>query len=117
LFGHGRFFTAAVAWAGLFLAIVFDTLLFLALYRLVPGRRVSWTGVLVGSVTAAVLWEIAKQLFRLYIERVGVYSTMYGSLGVTIALITWVYYSAIVFVLAAALIRVLEGRREGRAAV
>jgi hypothetical protein len=25
----------------------------------------------------AVLWEIAKQLFRLYIEDVGVYSAMY----------------------------------------
>jgi membrane protein len=111
-FGHGRLFTAAVAWVGLFLAIVFDTILFLALYRLVPGRRVGWTSVLAGSVTAAVLWEIAKQLFRLYIERLGVYSTMYGSLGVTIGLIMWVYYSAIVFVLGAAVIRVLEVRRE-----
>jgi uncharacterized BrkB/YihY/UPF0761 family membrane protein len=37
---------------------------------------------------------------------------MYGSLGVTIGLIMWVYYSAIVFVLGAAVIRVLEVRRE-----
>jgi membrane protein len=117
LFGHGRLFTAAVAWAGLFLAIVFNTLLFLALYRLVPGKAMTWTSVLAGSVTAAVLWEIAKQLFRLYIEGVGVYRTMYGSLGVTIALIMWVYYSAIVFVLGAALIRVLEERKETRLAV
>jgi membrane protein len=117
LFGHGRLFTAAVAWAGLFLAVVFDTILFLAVYRLVPGVRLSWGSVLAGSVTAAVLWEVAKQLFRLYIEGVGVYRTMYGPLGVTIALIMWVYYSAIVFVLGAVVIRALEDRRRARAAV
>jgi membrane protein len=111
LFRHSRLFVTLFAWAGLFLAIVLDTLLFLMVYRFVPTERIPWSSVLRGSVTSAVLWEIAKQLFRLYIEDVGVYSAMYGSLGVTIALIMWVYYSAIVFVLGASLIRVLEQRR------
>jgi membrane protein len=117
LFRHGRLFATLFAWAGLFLAIVTDTALFVILYRFVPAQRIRWPSILVGGVTAAVLWETAKQFFRLYIERVGVYSAMYGSLGVTIALIMWVYYSALVFVLGAALIRVLEERREGRVAV
>ncbi|HEV8673264.1 MAG TPA: YihY/virulence factor BrkB family protein, partial [Methylomirabilota bacterium] len=94
-----------------FLAIVFDTLLFVLLYRFVPIQRVPWSSVLVGSVTTALLWELAKQLFRLYIEEINVYGTMYGSLGVTIGLIMWVYYSTVVFVLGATLIRVLEERR------
>ena len=117
LFRHGRVFAALVAWTGLFLAIVSDTALFLVLYRFVPARRIPWSSVGVGAVTAAVLWETAKQIFRLYIERVGLYSAMYGSLGVTIALIMWVYYSAIVFVLGAALILVLEERRDKPRAV
>ncbi|MBI4012056.1 MAG: YihY/virulence factor BrkB family protein [Candidatus Rokubacteria bacterium] len=111
LFRHSRLFVTLFAWAGLFLVIVLDTLMFLVVYRFVPIQRIPWTSVLVGSVTTAVLWEIAKQLFRLYIEDVGVYSAMYGSLGVAIALIMWVYYSAIVFVVGASLIRVLEERR------
>jgi hypothetical protein len=40
-----------------------------------------------------------------------VYSAVYGSLGVTIALMMWVYYSAIVFIIGAALIRGLEEHR------
>jgi membrane protein len=117
LFRHGRLFATLFAWAGLFLAIATDTALFVVLYRFVPARRLRWASTLIGGVTAAVLWETAKQFFRLYIERVGLYSAMYGSLGVTIALIMWVYYSAIVFVLGAALIRVLEERQVSRAAV
>ncbi|HEV8309258.1 MAG TPA: YihY/virulence factor BrkB family protein [Methylomirabilota bacterium] len=117
LFRHGLFFAHLFAWAGLFLAIAFDTALFVVLYRFVPVRRIPWSSVLQASAATAVLWEIAKQLFRFYIEGIGVYSTMYGSLGVTIALIMWVYYSAIVFVLGAAFIRVLEDRRSHLAPV
>lgn len=108
---RGLVFSSLFEWTGLFLAIVFDTLLFVLLYRFVPIQRVPWSSVLVGSVTTALLWELAKQLFRLYIEEINVYGTMYGSLGVTIGLIMWVYYSTVVFVLGATLIRVLEERR------
>jgi membrane protein len=114
---HGRAFIALFAWAGLFLAMVLNAVLFGTVYRFVPIQRIPWSSVLIGSVTAAVLWEIAKQLFRLYIERVGVYSAVYGSLGVTVALIMWVYYSAVVFVLGANVIRVLEEQRRIRAEV
>jgi membrane protein len=117
LFGRGPVFAALVAWTGLFLAIVLNAVLFGTVYRFVPIQRIPWSCLLTGSVTAAVLWEIAKQLFRLYIERVGVYSAVYGSLGVTIALIMWVYYSAVVFVVGANVIRVLEERRQIRAQV
>src|SRR3989304_482975 len=98
LFRHSRLFVTLFAWVGLFLAMVLDTLLFLIVYRSVPIRRIPWSSIVLGSVTAAVLWEIAKQLFRLYIEGVGVYSAMYGSLGVTIAPILWGDYSAVGFV-------------------
>lgn len=98
-------------WTGLLLGVALDTVLFLLVYRLVPVRRLSWPSVLRGSLAAGVLWELAKQVFRLYIERVGVYSAIYGSLGVLVALIMWVYYSTIVFVLGAELVRALEERR------
>jgi membrane protein len=98
-------------WAGLLLGVGLDTVLFLLVYRLVPVRRIAWPSVLGGSLAAGILWQLAKQLFRLYIERVGVYSAVYGPLGVLVALIMWVYYSAVVFVLGAELVRALEERR------
>ena len=111
-FERGLLIASLFEWAGLVVALGLDTVLFVVLYRFVPNARVPWKSVLAGSVAAAVLWELAKQLFRVYIERVGVYSAVYGSLGVAIGLIMWVYYSAIVFVLGAALIHVLEERRK-----
>lgn len=111
VFGHGLLVTSLFEWVGLFLAVVFDMLLFVALYRFVPVVRIRWSSVLKGSVATAVLWELAKQLFRLYIEGVNVYGAMYGSIGVMIGVITWVYYSAIVFVVGALIIQVLEDRR------
>ena len=111
LVGRGVASGVLFAWAGLVLGVGLDTALFAVVYGFVPVRRVPWPSVITASLTAGILWELAKQLFRMYIEGIGVYSAVYGSLGVTVALIMWVYYSALVFVIGAALIRVLEDRR------
>ena len=105
------FMPAVLHWAGLLLTVLLDTALFAMIYRFVPNRRIRWSSVLTGALATAVLWESAKQAFRWYIEGVGVYSAVYGSLGVTIALMMWVYYSATVFIIGAALIRGLEEHR------
>jgi membrane protein len=111
LVGRGTVVPTALHWIGLVLTVLLDTALFVMIYRFVPNRRIRWSSVLLGGLVAAVLWEIAKQAFRWYIEGIGVYSAVYGGLGVTIALMMWVYYSAIVFILGAALIRGLEDHR------
>ncbi len=111
LTGRGSLVSAAFHWAGLALTMLLDTALFVALYRFVPNRRIRWASVLIGAGATAVLWESAKQAFRWYIQSVGIYSAVYGSLGVTIALMMWVYYSAMVFIIGAALIRGLEEHR------
>jgi membrane protein len=111
LTGQGPLVPLALHWLGLALTVLLDTILFVMVFRFVPNRRIRWGSVLIGGLATAVLWELAKQAFRWYIERAGVYSTVYGSLGVTIALMMWVYYSATVFILGAALIRGLEEHR------
>jgi len=105
---------AVLEWVELGLVVSFDTAMFYLLYRFVPARRPPWRFVLVSGAVTAVLWELAKQLFRWYILRLGVYSQIYGPLGVLVALIMWIYYSAVVFVLGAALIRALEAGRGER---
>ena len=67
-----------------------------------------------GAILTAMLWEIAKQLFRLYIRRVGVYDQIYGPLGVLIAFVMFVYYTCIVFVFGAAFVASLDAKRAGR---
>jgi membrane protein len=92
-------------------SVTLSTMMFYFAYRYVPRRRPRIFAALLGGVLTAVLWEIAKQLFRLYIRQVGVYDQIYGPLGVLVAFVMFVYYSAIVFVFGAAYVASLDSRR------
>src|SRR5207237_766343 len=83
-------------------------------YRYVPRRQPARIAALPGAILTALLWEVAKQLFRLYIRRVGVYDQIYGPLGVLIAFVMFVYYTCLVFVFGAAYVAALDARRAGR---
>jgi membrane protein len=92
-------------------SVTLSTMMFYLGYRYVPRRRPRVWAALVGGLLAGVLWEVAKQLFRLYIRNVGVYDQIYGPLGVLVAFVMFVYYSAIVFVFGAAYVASLDSRR------
>jgi len=93
------------------LAVGFSTMLFFVMYRYFPHQRVSAGAALAGALLAGVLWEAAKQGFRWYILRVGVYDAIYGPLGALVALGMFAYYSGIVFILGAEFTAALRSRR------
>jgi membrane protein len=93
------------------LAVAFNTMLFFITYRYFPHKRVSAGAALAGALLAAVLWEAAKQGFRWYILRIGVYDAIYGPLGALVALGMFAYYSGIVFILGAEFTEALRTRR------
>jgi len=93
-------------------SVTLSTMMFYFGYRYVPRRRPRMWTALVGGLLAGGLWEVAKQLFRLYIRNVGVYDQIYGPLGVLVAFVMFVYYSAIVFVFGAAYVASLDSRRK-----
>src|SRR3989442_244727 len=92
-------------------SIALSVVMFFLGYRYVPLRRVRAGAALAGAVMTALLWEVAKQLFRLYIRQIGVYDQIYGPLGVLVAFGMFVYYSAVVFVFGAAHVAALARRR------
>jgi membrane protein len=93
------------------LAVGFSTMLFFVMYRYFPHQRVSAGAALAGALLAGILWEAAKQAFRWYILRVGVYDAIYGPLGALVALGMFAYYSGIVFILGAEFTQSLRLRR------
>jgi membrane protein len=94
------------------LAVGFSTMLFFVMYRYFPHQRVPAGAAFAGALLAALLWEVAKQAFRWYILRVGVYDKIYGPLGALVGLGMFAYYSGIVFILGAEFAAVLMvGRR------
>ncbi|MGA4923404.1 YihY/virulence factor BrkB family protein, partial [Bacillus subtilis] len=77
---------------------------FTTLYRSVPRHMaLSWRDVLPGGLVAALMWEVAKRGFALYLlffARQN-YNLLYGSLGVLLALMTWAYMVGFIIVLGA----------------
>ncbi len=92
------------------LSLGVSTLMFYLAYRFLPRRRVSPGAALAGAILASLLWEVAKQLFRLYIQKVGIYDQIYGALGILVAFVMFVYYSAVVFVFSGAFVAALDAR-------
>ena len=83
------------------------------LYRYAPNRRgVARTGwVTPGAIAATVLWALATWGFTFYLQNFGNYNKIYGSLGAVIVLLLWLYISAFVCLLGAALNAELELRQ------
>lgn len=86
-----------VAWAVSFLVIA---VMFGAIYKLLPRVKLSWHDVTIGALGTAVMFTLGKYLIGLYIGNSGTASS-FGAAGSLIALLLWVYYSAMIFFLGA----------------
>lgn len=74
------------------------------LYRYGPDRRTArWQWVSVGGVFAATVWIAASLLFSWYLGKFNSYNATYGSLGAVLAMMMWLWISAIVVLVGAEL--------------
>ena len=76
-------------------------LTFLILYRYIPNTRVSVQKVWLGALIASFAFDGATWAFVIYIKTFPVYNVVYGSIGAVMALLTWVYVSAIILLFGA----------------
>jgi membrane protein len=81
------------------------TLLFAFIYRLLPDVKLAWRDVFLGAVVTSVLFGVGKTLIGFYLGRDGAASA-YGAAGSLVMLLSWVYYSSLVFLLGAEFTRV-----------
>lgn len=70
--------------------------LFAMIYKILPDVEMSWRDVWWGAFITAILFSIGKWLIGWYIAR-GTISSVYGAAGSLVALLTWLYYSAVIF--------------------
>jgi membrane protein len=84
-------------------AFLLSLAIVLILYKFVPNTKTYWRYVWPGALLAAVLFEIAKTLFVVYLERFADYESVYGSVGSVIILLFWIYISAFILILGAEL--------------
>ena len=81
------FFTTAIA--------------FTLLYVLIPNCYVSRTHALIGGISSAALFEVAKYGFGYYVKAVPTYQLIYGAIAVIPIFLIWIYISWVIVILGA----------------
>ena len=110
--------TKLLALANFAVSFLMITLLFGAIYKILPDRRLRFRDVAVGAAVTALLFTIGKTLIGWYIGGTGIAST-YGAAGSLMVVLVWVFYSTQVFLLGAEFTKAwagLKGNPEALAA-
>jgi membrane protein len=92
------------------------SVLFAAIYKVLPDVKLYWADVLVGAVVTALLFNVGKFLIGLYLSHSAVASS-YGAAGALIIIMLWIYYSAQIFLLGAEFTKIYASRRGTPAAI
>jgi len=94
------------------LSIILIYFLFSWLYKFVPTIKISKKGVRFGALWAALLWEVAKQIFGFYIYNFATLGKIYGTYALAVVIAFWIYYSAVVFIIGAEMGKLFNDKRE-----
>lgn len=92
------------------LTFLLATLLFAALFFVVPDARVRWRDAWSGAAVTALLFLGGNLLLGLYLSR-SEPGSAYGAAGSLALILIWIYYSSMIFFLGAELTQVLARRR------
>ena len=97
LFTQSMAFTAAqhippvIEWALTGAALPLTALAFTMLYVYLPNCRVEWRDAVIGGVTAAIAFELAKRGFGYYVRRIPTYTAVYGAFAAVPLFLLWMY--------------------------
>jgi len=80
------------------------TLLFAAIFKILPDVILSWRDVMAGAFITALLFTVGRSLIAMYLANTATAST-YGAAGSLALLLLWVNYSSLILLFGAALTR------------
>lgn len=96
---------------GQLLAFLVIFLMFCALYKFLPNRRIRWRTAGLAALTASVFFELAKYLFNAYVQAFSPGSLYTGTLYALVIVVLWVYYVSLLFIIGGEVAQVYELRR------
>jgi membrane protein len=92
-------------WSGLIFLLT--GLWFTLLYRLLPNRISPTKNCFIAGMVAALLFELARQGFAVYINTFSTYTIVYGALAAIPIFLLWLYLSWVIILWGAELIQIL----------
>ncbi|HEU5168905.1 MAG TPA: YihY/virulence factor BrkB family protein [Gemmatimonadales bacterium] len=77
------------------IAFGFSTALFLAVFKVLPSRRIAWRTAVVAAVFCALAFELAKRLYALYVANFVTLDRLASNAnaGAFFLLLLWIYYT------------------------
>lgn len=72
--------------------LILLTVLFAAMYTVLPNKKPSFFSQIPGAVAAALSWSLFSYAFSLYISKISNMSTIYGSLTTVVIVMLWLYF-------------------------
>jgi membrane protein len=84
------------------------TVLFTAIFKVLPDTEIAWRDVAVGAMITALLFTTGKSLIGWYLGTTAA-SSGYGAAGALILILLWIYYSAQIFLFGAEIARAIAG--------
>ncbi|HUT50470.1 MAG TPA: virulence factor BrkB family protein [Alphaproteobacteria bacterium] len=73
------------------LPFLLSVIAFALIYIVMPNRRVDWRHALAGALTAAVLFQLLKLVFVLYVTNFPSFETIYGAVAAMPLFLVWMY--------------------------
>jgi membrane protein len=95
------------------LALTVVTLLFAAIFRILPDVVLSWSDVIAGALITALLFTVGRTLIAWYLANTAAASA-YGAAGSLVLLLLWVNYSSLILLIGASICRANLEQRGGR---
>jgi membrane protein len=94
-------------------SLAVSTLLFAALFVVLPDTDIRWRDVWVGAVFTAVLFAVGKTLIGLYVGQADPGSA-FGAAGSLALVLLWIYYSSVIVLVGAEFTQVYTHRQGSR---
>lgn len=88
---------------------------FTTLYIALPNTRVYFRDAVVGAFTAAMLFELTKRGFGIYISNFSTYEFVYGALAAVPIFLFWIYLSWLIILFGAVVSYIRQRDRETKA--
>jgi membrane protein len=97
------------------ISFVITTIIFAAIFKILPDAKIKWRDVIVGALVTALLFVLGKFLIGYYLSTSKL-NTMYGAAGSIIIILSWTYYSSAILYMGAEFTKVYALRYHRRIA-
>ncbi len=96
---NGRGGAIGATLAGFGVSVLISTILLLTAYLTIPNTKIKIRPALAGAFMAAIMWELGKSGFTMYLKSATGYTKFYGSLAILPLFMLWVYVTWVIVLL------------------